>query len=569
MKHFNLFLTCILLACFTTVSAQEANTVFVRSFGENLYKVRMVDDFQNNRIVAAQWTVGSGQGVTNPNVFIEKYNSQNALQWGMSTLYESGSTQATLVDLAVDEGGSTYVLINYRGGTAELNGVSFEGSFENDEDFFLAKISPSGNVLWVLGAESENFMGKNRRAKGISMNNENEIIITGDHHRNFTFGGTQIEGAGSDENDSHFDYPMSFVLKVDSDGNGLMSKVFHKLDYENVAGFHGPQTALQAQDGSFFTLLDLRGSVELNGDTINPTSAEGELTKAILKTDENFQNPSLLTLDSPEDFDFVVSDFILDNCGEPVIAGTYTQYLVMGDQELSSTLGNDDVFVSKLSIDNEVQWLQNFGTTEADGSAGLDVNDQNQVFFAMEYFGEYDYADEPYTPGGYDVAVFKLDDQGEFVWEFHSTGDGFMSVHDLSVMQDNTIGLNSQLNGMENLGGATLQEQSRMILSTWVDNDYSGEPVDCSGVVSVEGREKNQSDLTVYPNPAENFINVRFAEEMVKSQTTIQIFNSHGQHVRTENLNGQSKIDISSLSSGLYILKVDGPENTTKRFMKR
>lgn len=569
MNYFKILFSGILLICFTSLKAQEASTVFVRAFSENLYEVRMTEDFQNNRIVAAQWTVGSGQGVSNPNVFIEKYDSQNALQWGMSTLYESGAVQATLVDLVVDEGGAVYVLINYMGGTAELDGVSFEGTVENEADFFLAKISPSGSVQWVTGPDFGDFPEKDRVARSLSINSENEILICGDHHRDFSMGGTLVEGVESDAEDSQFDYPMSFVAKLDHEGNGLMSQSFNKVDNQNVTGYHGPLDILQAPDGTIFTLIDLRGSVELNGDTINPNSASGELSKAILKTDENFDNPSVLMLNSPEDFNFRIKEFILDKCGEPVVAGTYTEYLEIGDDELPSSMGSHDVFVAKLSINNELQWLQGFGTSSGDAVNGLAVNDQNEVFFSMDYWGEFTYSENPYTPEGTDAAVFKLNAQGEFVWEFHTTGEGHVEAYDVSVMSDNTIGLVNTLQGSENIGGAPLQSDGRMVLSTWIDNEYSGDPVDCSGIVSVEDPQVSTTELAIYPNPAENYINVNFNDNRLGSKSQVQVFNSSGQSVLTEELNTGERLDISTLPSGLYVLKLRGNHHITQRFIKR
>jgi hypothetical protein len=568
MNYFKLLFSGILLACFTLVKAQEASTVFVRSFNENLYEIRMTDDFQNNRIVAAQWAVGSGQGVSNPNVFIEKYNSQNAMQWGMSTLYEFGAVQATLVDVAVDEGGAVYVLINYQGGTAELNGVSFEGTVENENDFFLAKISPSGSVQWVIGPDFGDFPEKDRTARSLSINSENEILICGDHHRDFSMGGTLVEGAASDAEDSQFEYPMSFVVKLDHEGNGIMSQSFNKIDNLSVTGSQGPQDVLQAPDGTIFTLLNLSGAVELNGDTINPNSSEGELTKAILKTDENFGNPTVLMLHSPESFGFQISEFILDQCGEPVIGGTYSEYLDMGGEEISTTTGTRDIFVARLSIENEVQWLQGFGTSFSDNFRGLDVNDQNEVFFSMEYSGEFTYSDEPYTPEGGDAAIFKLDSQGEFIWEVHTTGPAPVQSYDLAVMPDNTIGMVNTLNGSENIGGASLQSDGRMVLSTWIANEHSGEPVDCSGVISVEEPKINETELAIYPNPAQDFITVEFRGKKSEDNQVV-VFNSSGQRVLTKNLNNSKKLDVSTLPSGLYMLKVEGIQNPAKRFIKR
>ncbi len=70
------------------------------------------------------------------------------------------------------------------------------------------------------------------------------------------------------------------------------------------------------------------------------------------------------------------------------------------------------------------------------------------------------------------------------------------------------------------------------------------------------GQESNESELSVYPNPANDYLNI---ESLNGSVNRIEIFNGNGALVYSKKTNGVSKqqIDISRFSSGIYLLLVE------------
>ena len=74
--------------------------------------------------------------------------------------------------------------------------------------------------------------------------------------------------------------------------------------------------------------------------------------------------------------------------------------------------------------------------------------------------------------------------------------------------------------------------------------------------------KNNQFDLanlSVYPNPAKNTLNVSFTSEINK----VELFNVLGQKVIAKDLNATStQLDISSLTSGAYFVKVTAGDNS-------
>jgi hypothetical protein len=64
---------------------------------------------------------------------------------------------------------------------------------------------------------------------------------------------------------------------------------------------------------------------------------------------------------------------------------------------------------------------------------------------------------------------------------------------------------------------------------------------------------ENKSPLVFYPNPSNDFINVK-AENNVKIES-FQIFDLNGRLIISEELGLNDKIDISKLGQGAYLLK--------------
>ncbi len=67
--------------------------------------------------------------------------------------------------------------------------------------------------------------------------------------------------------------------------------------------------------------------------------------------------------------------------------------------------------------------------------------------------------------------------------------------------------------------------------------------------------------VSLYPNPANDKIRI----EGLEGQHEIQIYNAYGMLVKTANIDGDSEIDLSNLSSGYYFLRVEGH---TMKFVK-
>jgi hypothetical protein len=76
------------------------------------------------------------------------------------------------------------------------------------------------------------------------------------------------------------------------------------------------------------------------------------------------------------------------------------------------------------------------------------------------------------------------------------------------------------------------------------------------GNFSIENYHTDIADLKIYPNPADHIVHLKF--DKARSNSMVKIFSINGQEVLSQKLqpSNLSKIDVSSLNNGIYLIKV-------------
>ena len=79
-------------------------------------------------------------------------------------------------------------------------------------------------------------------------------------------------------------------------------------------------------------------------------------------------------------------------------------------------------------------------------------------------------------------------------------------------------------------------------------------------IVSGVGLEEHTTEVfTIYPNPATSILNV-------EGEGLAEIYNTLGQLVISENVNGNAQLNVNNLESGVYFVRMNG---ATQRFIKK
>ncbi|MDR9399708.1 MAG: T9SS type A sorting domain-containing protein [Salibacter sp.] len=95
-------------------------------------------------------------------------------------------------------------------------------------------------------------------------------------------------------------------------------------------------------------------------------------------------------------------------------------------------------------------------------------------------------------------------------------------------------------------------------IQQWYNNQqFDPWEYDCNAYNSVPDRDLTEnSSFKLYPNPAENRINVEFSEKLSKP-ALIEVYNAVGTLVRSEYRTGKRvQVQLSSLNSGYYLIRV-------------
>ena len=101
----------------------------------------------------------------------------------------------------------------------------------------------------------------------------------------------------------------------------------------------------------------------------------------------------------------------------------------------------------------------------------------------------------------------------------------------------------------------------------FIAGDYSNPGVDQNGITAINESQVDEFKLKVYPSPTYNHLNL----EGPKKVYSLQILNIQGQlFYEMKKINGNQKIDVSFLPSGLYFINVNHNKgNQTIRFIKQ
>ena len=79
----------------------------------------------------------------------------------------------------------------------------------------------------------------------------------------------------------------------------------------------------------------------------------------------------------------------------------------------------------------------------------------------------------------------------------------------------------------------------------------------------------NTTEFAVFPNPVQNQLTL-LTQQSLTDKASIQIFNALGQSVLQTKMPSDKQLDVSSLSSGIYFLKVsNGNQSSTKKIIKK
>jgi hypothetical protein len=422
----NYFLSCsfllfISMAFVARISAQAPEYLWAKSTIENATEriVSVAADTANNLFATGYYdgpslnlestTLNNSGG---HDFFLAKYSPEGTLLWARTSVC-TGYDEA--FDVTVDQNGCAYVIGFYTGssiafGTNVLSNVG-------DDDTFIVKYDPDGNVLWAksIGGPLDD------RGVGISTDLFGNVFATGQFGSpSLDFGNTSITNLGSVNSDD------LFVVKFDTSGNDIWS---HS---EGGTGTQRAKAITTDYNGNVLLTGEFRSvSLTLGTTTLTNSSFTGQSDIFLMKYDNS---GNVIWAKSEVGAKSEVSSCIAtDLWNNVLITGyfyspsmTFNNEIVIPNQQ--ADLSHQEYYVAKYDSNGNFLWVENSPGDDSE-NANDAAADNNGNFFVNIIFTSDTIAigtDTLYNPNySSNTALIKYDSNGNIVWVKAAQGNGY------------------------------------------------------------------------------------------------------------------------------------------------
>ncbi|MDP6889543.1 MAG: SBBP repeat-containing protein [Candidatus Thalassarchaeaceae archaeon] len=423
----------------------------------------------------------------NDDIFVAKMNSSGGWLWAIQA---GGPNDDHGVDLDLDNSGNVYLTGKFQN-TALFGLDSMTAGPTSNDDFFVAKIDTWGNWQWVEGADCHN----NGRCYGtsIAVDSNGYAYVTGSFTRDVNFGSTTLTWAGVED---------VFVTKIDTWGNwqwATMGGGAQGYDVPNsiaigpygnayLTGYHQftstfGNTSITANGGSDLFMA----KISQQGDWIWTEGVGGTQTSVgnsivvdsqgriyicgSFYTDISFGNFSYTTGGTSNAFIAKATEqggtivwnwatkvsstnsnsaegLALDSNGDLVVTGGFRGTASFGNTAMTS-IGNQDVFVTKIHADGNWSWAKMAGGGNVDAGLGVDTDAQGNLYVSGYFvqntisFGTINIP----ASGGFDAFVAKMSSD----YDQDNLPDSLDTDDDGDFILDNLDGCNPSPFGFQSL----------------------------------------------------------------------------------------------------------------------
>ncbi len=538
-------------------------------------------------------------------------NAQN-YEWAAAM---GGTSDDTGYGIAVDAAGNVYTTGTFNGtvdfdpgtGTANLTSV---GSY----DIFISKLDAAGNFVWVkqMGGTSQDT------PSGIVLDASGNVYTTG-----YFIGTVDFDpGAGTANLTSAGIYDV-YVSKLDAAGNFLWAKQMGGTDSEVSYGIAVDASGSVYTTGYFVGTADFdpgAGTANLTSAAgtadvfVSKLDASGNFVWAKQMGGTSTEVGYSITVDASEnvyttglfqgiaDFDPGVGTVNLTSAGQDDIfvskldasgnlvwvkqmgganadiargisldasGNVYTTGHFQGTADFDpgagtsnlTSLGNFDIFISKLDASGNLVWAKQMGGLFQDYSSSIALDASGNVYTTGFFYETVDFDPGVGTAnltsaGNTDVFISKLNSSGNFVWAKQLGGTSYEHGACIAVDASENVYTSGYFyeTGDFDPGAGTVN------LTAVGNSDIF---VSKLGVGSVGISASNNASFNIYPNPASSNLTIE-TEAAIES---VQVFNVNGTLVQSETT---SQFSVASLASGVYIIHVKTEEGIiTKRFSKK
>lgn len=350
------------------------------------------------------------------------------------------------------------------------------------------------------------------------------------------------------------------IGKMDSLGNNLWRITINPNSYYNVPA-NGPI------NGFFLVFRNADGTlVENNGGNniflsnaadpvtsftgVSATKTVSEYTSIVWSTGAN--TPSILVSESgtywvqlTNSQGCVAIDTVVVNANNIPFVNISGNLIICEGE--STTLTATPGFVSyswSNGVNNSSVTLNQSGNyvltvTDANGCTGIDVVDLIEL---PEPLAEFTFTN---IGPNFTFTVTNQYPNAQYFWDFNEDG-----------VNDNVTNSTNPTRGFTTNGAKNI----RLIVVNQCGSDTLIKPVLVNGI-GIDEHKSTNSAITVYPNPATNFVSFNLPSELFNVDAIVSIIDLSGKQVITEHIqktkNGVHTLNVSELPNGIYFITLN------------
>jgi len=258
--------------------------------------------------------------------FLAKYDSDGNLEW---VINEGGSIQNDeAFAVSTDKNDNVYVCGKFED-TAYFSSDTLIS--KGSSDYFIAKHSSSGNLLWVKSAGGTSM----DVAQALSCDQQGNIYLTGYFNSMADFDGMLLTSTGSSD---------VFVVKYDTSGNIIWTR---------GSGGNGPDqgTGITSRNGKIYGVGYFYNNATFGSSTIS-SSGYADIFITCLDSIGNFK----WTKNCGGSDNDAGSSISSDTAGNVFVTGTFSSMSTFGNYAVTSA-GDKDLFIAKIGSEISVGFV--------------------------------------------------------------------------------------------------------------------------------------------------------------------------------------------------------------------
>jgi hypothetical protein len=457
-------------------------------------------------------------------IFITKYDAAGNTLWSKNYGGSGGDIGNAV---AVDASGNVYVTGQYSSPNMVMGSFTLTNSSSGTNDVFVAKIDPSGNVVWAKSAGGS----MHEKAYSIVLDLSGNIFVSGAFESSTINFGTGVLNNASTLDDL-------FLVKFDQAGTAQWAK-----SAGGTGADYGSSVATDASGNVYMTGKFSSSAINFGTGALNNASSGSQDIFLVKYSGAGTALWSGRAGGSMDDQGIAIT---VNGNGVYVAGGFSSALISVGSTTLSNaSAGTADLILAKYDTGGNPQWAKSAGGGDFDAANAVSTDGAGNVFITGYFssnsllFGASTLTNS--SIGYRDVFVASYDALGNSLWATAAPGTSNDTPNSIST---NTAGSELYIGGVFDSSPLTFGST----------NLYKGcgEDVFVAKLLNPAAgiKEMNAEEIrSVYPNPS----NGKFTAD---AEGTIMLYNVLGQEILREKLEGKKQFDLSAMDKGVYVYKI-------------